>query len=139
MAIVSRVQLGSSVRRVKPPKPIPGVDPVIAYEHIYHELIYVVPGGPDQGLPPETPGVPEVGVPSFPDNALPDAPGIPDNSLPALPVGGWPGCPGHEVDNSLPVPPASVDNTLPEAPPEVWGGAPATPDNTLPDPEAQPK
>lgn len=147
MAIVKRIQLGSSVRRVQPPKPIPGVDPVVAYEHIYHELVYVTPGGADQGLPPIEPGKPEIGVPSFPDNALPgDQPSI-DNDLPRPDLGGWPGCPGH-VDNTLPSPPAWVDNTLPSggtidnslpgAPPEVWGGAPATPDNTLP-PTAQPK
>lgn len=124
MAITKRIQLGSSVRRVKPPKPIPGADPLIAYEHIYHELILVAPGGPDNGLPPSQPGLPEVGVPGFPDNSLPgDQPSV-DNSLPPFGTG-WPGCPG--VDNSLPRPPATIDNALPEPPPEVSNPLPEPP------------
>ena len=107
MAIVKRVSLGSSVRRVKPPKPIPGVDPVIAYEHLYHEIVFVRAGGAENGLPPVGPAV---GVPEFPDNALPgDQPSI-DNALPEF-SRGWPGCPS--IDNSLPGPDYDVDHDLP--------------------------
>lgn len=150
MAIVKRIQLGSSVRRVQPPKPVPGVDPVVAYEHLYHELIFVREGEPDNGLPPVQPGLPEVGVPGFPDNALPgDQPGI-DNDLPR-PGFGWAGCSGGSVDNTLPTPPplvdnslpdgGSIDNSLPGAPPVVNpplpdqglpGGPPPIADNDLP-------
>lgn len=107
MAIVARIQLGSSFRRVQLPQPKDG-GASAAYEHIYHELILVKDGGPDHGLPPDRPGLPTVGVPDFPDNALPNAPSVPNHDLPK-PGYGWPGCSGGTPDNSLPRPERPAD------------------------------
>lgn len=147
MSIVARIQLGSSFRRVQLPQPKDG-GASAAYEHIYHELILVKDGGPDHGLPPDRPGLPSVGVPDFPNNALPSAPGLPNHDLPK-PGYGWPGCSGDAPDNSLPRPerpadpdygmelpkpptlPGTPDQGLPSAPPTTW---PGTPDQSLPTP-----